>query len=130
MSPAREMRKRPEDRENPEERAIDHDKVERFGLWWDRFAPFLKSVLLVAGGWFVANIWIPLQKIPELVRHQETFIINDSVSATQRTMLIEKTDNLTKAVSILTKLQCLQTSAVDRAKIDLDCRDVPLPERQ
>lgn len=29
-------------------------------------------------------------------------------------------------LGVLTRLQCLRTSAVDRAKIDLNCRDIPI----
>jgi len=43
-----------------------------------------------------------------------------------RTRMIEIQENQSMILGTLTRLQCLRTTLVDRAKIDLNCKDIPV----
>jgi hypothetical protein len=83
---------------------------------------------VAACGWIGVHIWEPIQSLPEIKKAHEQMVINDSISMVDRKQLKQDTKDLQEVIKILVKMQCLQMSAVDRVKIDLNCSDVPLPD--
>jgi hypothetical protein len=115
------------------ERHTDSDFVGRAGKIIERYKIFY--VLLVALlAWWGRNVVIPLRESAQTTT--EVRLINrklDSVlvprmdradSATSH--LIELQRISTMQLGILVRLQCLRTSAIDRVKIDLNCKDIPI----
>ncbi len=114
-------------------RDSDFDLVARIGKFIDRY----RVVYFVVGAlfaWWGRNVIAPLRTtaqttyevrsihaildtvvIPHLYRIDANDALRLQGDAQQNVIL-----------GILTRLQCLRTSAIDRAKIGLDCRDIPV----
>jgi hypothetical protein len=98
------------------ERNTDNDKLARFNAIWDRYIKLIIPVLW--GG----LIWIFTQVVPAVKGYPLIL---------QRLEQAEKDrGTINTSVKILIRMQCLNLNAVDRAKIDLDCTQIPLPTQQ
>jgi hypothetical protein len=86
--------------------------LERYKILW--------IVALGVSAWLGSRIIQPLNQVTVLTAQAERVLNRLDKADEDRT----KMDNV---VAILVRMQCLQLDDRDRAKINLDCRDIPLP---
>ena len=115
------------------ERRTDHDLVGRAGKFLERYKIFW---LIITGivVWWGKTVVIPLQESAKTTA--EVKMINmklDSVliprleyADADRVRMIRIQEIQTEQLGVLTRLQCLKTSYIDRAKISLSCKDIPI----
>jgi hypothetical protein len=117
-------------------RDTDFDLVGRIGKVIERY----KIFYIMAGAimaWWGRNVVVPLRESAltttevrlvnvkmDTLRSQMTVRL-DRADA-DRTRMIEIQENQSMILGTLTRLQCLRTTLVDRAKIDLNCKDIPV----
>lgn len=115
------------------ERRTDTDPIARIGGVLDRYKIFW-VIFISLLAWWSKTVMVPLQESARTTA--EVRMINkkidekiiprlDSADA-DRAKVIRIQEMQGSILGVLTRLQCLRTSAVDRAKIDLNCRDIPI----
>ena len=105
----------PSDAEYGHARNLDIDKIARYGLIWDRYVKLVIPVIWGFIIWFATKLYPAVMAYPAVVQRL------DDADKDRATMTI--------SINILTRIQCLQLDAVDRAKINLDCSEIPLPAK-
>jgi hypothetical protein len=130
--PDRRVRRTPHG-EEVHERKTDFDPIAKIGSFIDRYKVFWFIVVAILG-WWTRTILIPLEESARTTR--EVQMINSKIDSVivprlneadkDRTRLITVSENQARILGVLTRLQCLNLSGIDRAKIDLDCRDIPI----
>jgi len=122
-----------DDRASSHARDTDADLVARLGAVVERY-----KIFYVAGAaifvWWTRTIVVPLRESALTtveVRRLNTKV--DSVivprldrADADRTRMIAIQENQSAILSLLTRLQCLKTNEIDRVKINLDCKDIPI----
>jgi hypothetical protein len=106
---ARRYQRRRSDDSNPLSRLAF--AIERYRLLW--FAGITVS------GWLGARLIEPLNEVAVLAQQHVT--INARLIKDDSDRVVMK-----DVLSILVRLQCLQLDYTDRAKLNLDCKDIPV----
>jgi hypothetical protein len=117
-------------------RDSDFDLIARIGRVVERY----KIFYIMAGAlmaWWGRNVVVPLRTSAQTTG--EVRILNvkmDSLKSqvnvrldradVDRGRMIEIQENQSMILGTLTRLQCLHTNAIDRVKINLDCKDIPI----
>lgn len=119
--------------EEVHERKTDFDPVARVGNFLDRYKIFWFLVVAIIG-WWSKTILIPLEESAKTTAQVQ--MINTKIDQVivprldsadkDRSRLITVSENQARILGVLTRLQCLNLTAIDRAKIDLNCRDIPI----
>lgn len=107
--------------DTPARRSGDQDRLARWNGAYDRYSKLVMPAIFVAATWFVAHVWAPIQAVPEIQAQTLVLIEHDSIASRER-------GDLNEAMKILVRMQCLQLSAIDRAKIGLDCASIPVAD--
>jgi len=131
MDESSQLRRHP-DPELPN-RDSDFDLIARIGRVFDRY----KIFYILVGGlltWWGRNVVTPLRE--SAMTTSEVRLINKKIDSVivprldradgDRTRMIEIQENQSMILGTLTRLQCLHTDAIDRVKINLDCKDIPI----
>ncbi len=107
------------------ERETDNDAWARLDLWATRYkiAWGFWLLLVALGGFIGGRIVRPLNAIPAVVAGQAAIAARLGKVETSQT-------ETTAILGILVRMQCLQLNLIDRAKINLNCRDIPLTQRE
>ncbi len=115
-------RRQDENGEAFHERVTDNDGWARLDAWAARYklAWGFWLVLLGIGGWIGSRVVQPLEAIPVLVEQKDSVV-------GRLTKLETNQEGMQDILRILSRIACLQLDRADRAKLDLDCRDIPLP---
>ena len=116
--------------------AKGRDLIARIGRVIDRYkiVPILIGALLT---WWGRNVVTPLRESAQTTgevrllhttvdsfKNQVTLRLDQADA--DRTRMISIQENQSMILGTLTRLQCLRTSLIDRAKIDLDCKNIPV----
>ena len=114
-------------------RDTDFDLIGRLGKFIDRYkiVPILIGALLT---WWGRNVVTPLRE--SAMTTSEVRLLNRKVDSVivprldradaDRSRMIGIQENQSMILGTLTRLQCLHTNAIDRVKINLDCKDIPI----
>lgn len=111
-------------------RQNERTKVARIGNaiepWFKLAWPFLALM----GSAFVATVWNPIRSIPTLTYEVQTlveqhkhFIVIDSITNIRE-------EKLERGQAVMGKILCFNLDETDRAKYDIDCSSIPLPEKR
>lgn len=92
----------------------DNSKVARYNEIWDRYSKLVIPILWGLVIWFVTKLYPAVNGYP---------LIMDRLDKADQDRAA-----MTTSLLILIRMQCLQLDAVDRAKINLNCTDIPLPQ--
>lgn len=109
------------------------DKVLRWGFAVEKWFRLLWPGVVFVGGVFMATVWRPLRSIPDLqaqvaqltAAQQKERVDRqymDSISFSQRTQLA-------RGQQITFRILCFNMNRADRIKYDIDCTDIPLPDK-
>ena len=106
------------------ERYTDHDAWARLDKWASRYkiAWGFWLILLGVGSWVGSRVVQPLQVIPVVLAQQTAIVQRLDKGDVDR-------DDMRAILKVLIRMQCLQLDPIDRAKLAIDCRDIPLPQR-
>lgn len=125
--------RRNETGEELHERKTDYDPVAKVGSFLDRYKIFWFIVVAVIA-WWSRTILIPLEESAKTTAQVQ--MINTKIDSVivprldsadrDRSRLINISENQARILGVLTRLQCLNLTAIDRAKIDLNCHDIPI----
>jgi hypothetical protein len=108
-------------------RAEDKDKVSRFNAWWDRWGKSIAwPIAVYIFFWAKVNYFDRLEVIPVLQAQARSGQVTDSITAAELTAIKIQLGEHEKVMLMLTKMQCLSLDPVERVKIQLDCRDIPV----
>ncbi len=115
------------------ERASDSDWVGRAGKVAERYK-ILWIMLAAILAWWGRNVVTPLRE--SAMTTSEVRLINRKIDSVlvprldladvDRSRMLRIQENQSAILGTLTRLQCLRTSFVDRAKINLDCASIPV----
>lgn len=128
-----EQRRRTPEGEEVHERATDRDVVARAGNIIERYKVFWFIIIAIVT-WWTNKILIPLEESAKTTA--EVKLINNKIDSVivprldaadrDRAQMIRIQETQTNQIGTLSRLTCLHTSYVDRVKIDINCRDIPL----
>jgi hypothetical protein len=107
--------------DTPARRAEDNDRLASWNATYDRYSKIVSTVLFIAATWFVAHVWNPIQSVPLIQAQVAEMAKSDTAAVRERA-------DMKEALKILVRMQCLQLSAIDRAKIGLDCTAIPIAD--
>jgi hypothetical protein len=116
------------------ERKTDSDYIARLGDTIERYKIFWLIVMAVFA-WWSRTIIVPLRE--SAMTTTEVRLINRKIDSVivprldsadhDRSRMIVIQQNQGALLGVLSRLQCLHTTPIDRAKISLlDCRDIPV----
>lgn len=105
------------------ERRTDTDAWARLDAWATRYkiAWGFWLILVGVGSWVGSRVVRPLDQVPVIAAgHREIMSRLDSGDQDRAV--------LQNILLVLVRVQCLQMGRIDRAKLNLDCRDIPFPQ--
>ena len=115
------------------ERATDSDVVARAGKVIERYKIFWLIITAIVV-WWGRTVVIPLKESAQTTG--EVRLLNRKIDSVivprldmadaDRNRIIRIQESQAAILGVLTRLQCLRTSLIDRAKIDLNCKDIPI----
>lgn len=115
------------------ERRTDADYIARAGETIERYKIFWLIIMGVLG-WWGRTIMEPLRTAAQTTA--EVRLINTKIDSVivprldaadhDRAQMIRIQETQTKQIGTLSRLTCLHTSLIDRVKIDINCRDIPI----
>lgn len=114
------------------ERRTDSDLVGRIGQVVERYK-ILYAMMAAIFVWWTRTIVVPLRESAQTTgevklinkKIDEVLIPRLETADQDRRRLIAIQENQSSILGVLTRMQCLRTNAIDRAKIDLECKDIP-----
>ncbi len=114
-------------------RGTDFDLVGRVGNLLDRYKIFW-FILVAVITWWTNRIIIPLEQSAkttaavQLINTKIDSVIVPRLNAADidRAKMLQIQETQTNQLGTLSRLTCLHTSLIDRAKIDINCKDIPL----
>lgn len=107
--------------DTPARRNQDTDRLAAWNAIYDRYSKLITPGLLVVATWFFAHIWEPIQAFPALEAQSQSIAARMVIADAER-------GDLKETLKIVVRMQCLQLSAIDRAKIGLSCADIPVAD--
>jgi hypothetical protein len=130
----RRRRDDPDTDEHYHERYEESDLVARVGKTIERYKIFW-IVIMAALGWWGRTVMEPLRVSAQTTA--EVRLINQKLDSVivprldaadrDRAQMIRIQETQTSQIGVLSRLQCLHTSYIDRVKISLlDCKDIPV----
>jgi hypothetical protein len=115
------------------ERSTDSDYIARLGQTIERYKIFWLVIMAILG-WWGRTVMEPLRTAA--LTTAEVRLINQKIDSVivprldiadrDRAQMVRIQETQTVQLGTLSRLTCLHTSLIDRAKIDLNCRDIPL----
>jgi hypothetical protein len=115
------------------ERKTDADYIARLGETIERYKIFWLIIMAILG-WWGRTIMEPLRTAAQTTA--EVRLINQKIDSVivprldvadqDRAQMIRIQETQTKQIGTLSRLTCLHTSLVDRVKIDINCKDIPI----
>lgn len=115
------------------ERKTDSDYIARVGAFMTRWKIFW-AIVIAIGTWYAKNILEPLRvsaqttaEVQSINRKIDERVIPRLDSADKdRSRIIATQEMQGRILGYLSRMQCLDLSAVDRVKANFDCKDIPI----
>lgn len=89
----------------------------------------IMTLVIAACTWYAANVYGPIKAIPALVQRDSSRAVDHSELFHKIETTDKKVDRMEGAILTLSRISCFSLDVADRAKYDINCKDIPLPER-